>query len=509
MKRKTLGDGFAVVASRGLSARQRVAAIAATLLLLTSYGAYAPGAPADAADYPGASEVARAKAAAADAASSVAQLDAAIVQLNEALYLADVARRTAEEEYSEAQWANVEAQRQLFAANNRADEADKGLDAARGRLAVLAMAAYRDGNALGSLEALVSAEGFEDVVARVEAQDRASTDAQVVVEQVRAADLVAQIMREYAQGAADAASSAEAVARDAYQAAQAIYAASKVAVAEAEATRVDLISKLASLRKTSVELEQQRQAGLEDERIARELAAAQARIQAADEAALREQEDARKAAEAAAEAALREQEEERKAAEAAAEAAQNPPPEPEPDPTSGTEPATEPEPAPEPEPDPDPEQAPAPAPSPTSTSLASRGNPTSDSVPIRATWAQANLAADFAYAQNGKKYQSGATGPDAYDCSGLTSTAWAYAGVSIPRTSRTQYPAVAHVSYASRARGDLMFWGTNANPNYMYHVAMYLGGNQIIEGGSPSSGIHTRDWRNWHLGDLMPYMGRV
>ncbi len=422
MKRTAIGAVFASAKTSGLTLRQRAAMVAAIALLVTSYVVYAPGAPADAYNYPGAAEVARAKAAVNNAKSSVKQLDAAIVELNQAIYLADVARREAEEDYSEAQWANVEAQRQLFAANNRADEADRVLDSARGDLAVLAMAAYRDGSSFGSLEALVSADGFADVIARVEAADRASTDAQVVIEQVRASDIVAQTMREYAHGAAKAAVAAETAAREAFEAAQVAYAAAKTAAAEAEATRIQLVDKLAQLRKTSASLERARLEGLRQSRAAASRRAAEARLRLLSGGA-------------------------------------------------------------------------------TSTVSSAGGRSVSTS-------AQGVQAMNFALAQVGKKYRSGATGPDAYDCSGLTSTAWAYAGVRIPRTSRTQYPAVGHVTYAAARPGDLMFWGSGANSSRMYHVAMYIGSNRIVEGGTPRSGIHTRDWRNWHLGDLMPYMGR-
>jgi len=74
-----------------------------------------------------------------------------------------------------------------------------------------------------------------------------------------------------------------------------------------------------------------------------------------------------------------------------------------------------------------------------------------------------------------------------FDCSGLTRYAYAQAGISIPRNSSAQYQALPKVSRADLQRGDLVFWATNTNnPGTIHHVAIYLGGGQILE--APQSG---------------------
>ena len=74
-----------------------------------------------------------------------------------------------------------------------------------------------------------------------------------------------------------------------------------------------------------------------------------------------------------------------------------------------------------------------------------------------------------------------------FDCSGLTRYAYAQAGISIPRNSSAQYRALPTVSRADLQRGDLVFWATNtSNPGTIHHVAIYLGGGQILE--APQSG---------------------
>ena len=74
-----------------------------------------------------------------------------------------------------------------------------------------------------------------------------------------------------------------------------------------------------------------------------------------------------------------------------------------------------------------------------------------------------------------------------FDCSGLTQYAYAQAGIDIPRNSRAQYAALPKVSSSSLRAGDLVFWATTpGNPTTIHHVAIYLGGGQIIE--APQSG---------------------
>jgi cell wall-associated NlpC family hydrolase len=88
---------------------------------------------------------------------------------------------------------------------------------------------------------------------------------------------------------------------------------------------------------------------------------------------------------------------------------------------------------------------------------------------------RAAAAVRFAYAQLGKPYQYGGTGPGSYDCSGLTMRSWEAGGVSLPRTAAEQQSATHYVSAANLQPGDLVFFGSPA-----YHVAIYIGGGRII-----------------------------
>ena len=100
------------------------------------------------------------------------------------------------------------------------------------------------------------------------------------------------------------------------------------------------------------------------------------------------------------------------------------------------------------------------------------------------TLTQAGKAVAFAYAQLGKPYQWGATGPGSYDCSGLVQAAWAAAGVSIPRTTYAQWAALPHISTSALEPGDLLYF------DGIGHVAMYVGGGYIID--APQTGLNVQ-----------------
>ncbi|MBV9451266.1 MAG: C40 family peptidase [Streptosporangiaceae bacterium] len=100
------------------------------------------------------------------------------------------------------------------------------------------------------------------------------------------------------------------------------------------------------------------------------------------------------------------------------------------------------------------------------------------------TSTQAEKAVAFAYAQIGKPYQWGATGPYSYDCSGLVQAAWAYAGVAIPRDTYSQWAALPHIPSTDLQPGDLMYF------DGVGHVAMYVGGGYMID--APQTGETVR-----------------
>jgi cell wall-associated NlpC family hydrolase len=89
--------------------------------------------------------------------------------------------------------------------------------------------------------------------------------------------------------------------------------------------------------------------------------------------------------------------------------------------------------------------------------------------------AAAQVAVDTALAQVGDPYVWGAGGPDAFDCSGLTSYAYAAAGVTLPHSSRSQSQMGVPVSRGQLQPGDLLFFYSPVS-----HVAMYIGNGQMV-----------------------------
>jgi cell wall-associated NlpC family hydrolase len=89
-----------------------------------------------------------------------------------------------------------------------------------------------------------------------------------------------------------------------------------------------------------------------------------------------------------------------------------------------------------------------------------------------------------------------------FDCSGLVQWSWAQAGVSLPRTSGAQYEATTHIPLADIEPGDLLFYG----PDGADHVAMYIGGGEMIEAPETGQVVHITGVRT---GDGFAGVGRV
>jgi peptidoglycan DL-endopeptidase CwlO len=119
----------------------------------------------------------------------------------------------------------------------------------------------------------------------------------------------------------------------------------------------------------------------------------------------------------------------------------------------------------------------------TSGTAASGGQPGSTPMAYTGpTGTQADKAVAFAYAQLGKPYVYGATGPDSYDCSGLVQAAWAAAGVAIPRTTFEDWDDLPHIPVSAMVPGDLIIYDGEG------HVAIYVGDGYIID--APHTGAY-------------------
>ncbi|MFE9686048.1 C40 family peptidase [Streptomyces sp. NPDC006285] len=96
----------------------------------------------------------------------------------------------------------------------------------------------------------------------------------------------------------------------------------------------------------------------------------------------------------------------------------------------------------------------------------------------------------FLRAQVGDAYVMGATGPDAWDCSGLVQAAFKQVGVDLPRISQDQSVAGTQVSLSNLQVGDILYWGGAGSA---YHTGVYIGGGQYLDAANPSKGVVIQD----------------
>jgi cell wall-associated NlpC family hydrolase len=97
----------------------------------------------------------------------------------------------------------------------------------------------------------------------------------------------------------------------------------------------------------------------------------------------------------------------------------------------------------------------------------------------------------YAVSQLGKPYEWGATGPDAFDCSGLAMMAYRAAGIGIPRTNEEQWAAGPLVRPGQEEPGDLVFFaGSDGTAREPGHVGIVLGGGLMID--APYTGADVR-----------------
>jgi cell wall-associated NlpC family hydrolase len=124
-------------------------------------------------------------------------------------------------------------------------------------------------------------------------------------------------------------------------------------------------------------------------------------------------------------------------------------------------------------------------------SLTTPGAATADAPNSRAA-----AAVSYAYSKLGSPYVWGATGPDAFDCSGLVQAAYRSAGISLPRTTYAQIDSGRRVSRSELLPGDLVFFYSAIS-----HVGIYVGNGQMIHAPNPTAPVRLAPI------DEMPFAG--
>jgi cell wall-associated NlpC family hydrolase len=121
-----------------------------------------------------------------------------------------------------------------------------------------------------------------------------------------------------------------------------------------------------------------------------------------------------------------------------------------------------------------------------------------DQAQARVTHLIGGPAVAYALSKVGDAYVWGASGPSAFDCSGLMMASWAQAGVSLPHSSSAQYASGRHISESELQPGDLVFYYSPIS-----HVGMYIGDGKIVNALNPGAGVVISGLHD------MPYSGAV
>lgn len=406
---------------------------------------------------PSEEEIAAAKAAEEAAKMSVAQIEVKLAEVSARAATATQNAQIAGEDLNEANIALSEATATATRASSEADAAEAAFQEGKQQIASVAQAAYRGGGGtLDSLAPYLDSDGLRSVEAKQAGINSFSSSAEAKMQNVAALEQVAKVTRDAAnsalanqQAATDAVKARTDAANDAAAVAQ-----NEAAIVAAQ--RGAYVQELATKQNTTVDLINQREAALEAER----------------------QEAARIAAEQAAAAADAQRQADAAAAAAAAAPAQA---------SSSSD-------------DEDDDDYSYTAPS------YSYEEP-SYSAPSYSGGGGASTAIATAKSYLGVPYVWGGESYGGVDCSGLTMLAWESAGVDLPHLSRAQYSYGTHVPIGSMEAGDLIFWSSNGTQSGIYHVAIYLGGGQMIE--APTFGVPVRITGVYSWGSIMPYAVRL
>ena len=405
---------------------------------------------------PSEEEIAAAQAAEEAAKMSVAQIEVKLAEVNASAATAMQNAQIAGEDLNEANIALNEATATANQASADADTAEAAFQEGKQQIASVAQAAYRGGG--GTLDALApyfDSDGLRSVETKQAGISSFSSSAEAKMQNVAALEQVAKVTRDAANTAlANQKAATDEVQKRTDAANQAATDAQNEA-ARVAAQRGAYVQELATKQNTTVELINEREAALEAER---QEAARIAAEQAAAAAEAQRQADAAAAAERAA------------AADASSSYDDDGD-----DDYSYSAPSYSYE-----------------EPSYSAPSYSGGG---------------ADTAIATAKSYLGVPYVWGGESYGGVDCSGLTMLAWGSAGVDLPHLSRAQYGYGTHVPIGSMEAGDLIFWSSNGTQSGIYHVAIYLGGGQMIE--APTFGVPVRITGVYSWGSIMPYAVRL
>ena len=457
--------GYGVVATA-------VVALACTL---------APSVLADPVDQ---SDIDRSKASERSTSTSIASLEAQLAQESSNLEEAQIKAQVANEDYLTAVDELNTATKDAQTAQANADAAASSTATARSDLGSIVVQTYQEsGNPLDPLTPYLTSESLADLADADVALTRAGEKNNAKVQNVEALEAVAASMQTIADQKVTAKEAATTAAATAKSDAEAAANDAQNAVTTTRTNRQNLIVQLAAQRNTTVELETKYQNQVEAERKAREEAAAQAAAKAASEKAAADlaQKQAEQAAAQPQESTPAPQEQSSQPSPSPQSSAQEPATTSQPEPEASDEEEAAPSPAPTPAPEPEPEPTPS-----------YSGN-------------AASTAINAAMGYIGTPYVWAGESASGLDCSGLTMVSYVAAGVYLTHSSRVQYGEGTQVPLDAAQPGDLVFWSSDGSQSGIYHVAIYLGDDTMIE--APTFGMTVRVTPMRYSG-VMPYAVR-
>ncbi|GAA3709915.1 hypothetical protein GCM10022377_24450 [Zhihengliuella alba] len=516
---------LAMVAGTALAGTSAAAAPLAGPLPSAVGSSFVPSSFVSTTRLPSAEEIEAAKSDPAQLDAMIARVEQAILESSARLGEAEASALVEQEAATAAQEALAVQTAAAEEARQNAAKAEEYYSAVKSQVGEIASDLYRNGGVNPAVNALLTQnDESNDVLYKTATMTAlASNRADTLASATQAAQLWEQ-WRTYASDLEEAAADAAGVSEEALASAERERADYEAALAAQQEARTQLVNQLAQLRETTAAEESARMAQVEEEQREAELAEAMEVVPAAAPEAPQPvaapdlpapppavpaaapsntivnrptpEPGPAAEAEAAAEPAARETRAPQPAPAATPTRETTPTPKATPKPTPKATP--KPSPKPTPTPTPTPTRTATPAPSPTRTQAPApapapapkpkpKPKPAPEPVQPVASGSSKEAAISWALntaADNSNTYRYGANGPSQWDCSSFTQRAFAQSGVSLPRTSGSQYGAGTKVPLSQLRRGDLVFSANSGGS--IYHVAIYLGNGQVVHARNPN-----------------------
>lgn len=150
------------------------------------------------------------------------------------------------------------------------------------------------------------------------------------------------------------------------------------------------------------------------------------------------------------------------------------------------------------------------------SSLSTETSKSNDSTPAQSASGQQTAQQLIEYAKQflGRPYRSGASGPDAFDCTGFTCYAYKHFGISLPRSAYDQGYTNYGIKIVNRSElmpGDLLFFNTITDGDLSDHAGIYIGDGKFIHSGSGGSqpGVKIVDLNTGYYATAFQWARRV